>query len=105
MSRKPLTDMQKRYLWLMGSFPDRIMVQGRGYRTERTRYAVNLEGELVIFGYSNPAMWLENRGLIRKMQAPNSYTLTEDGEHEFQEMLARGDGLTLNRQIREVEAK
>ncbi len=56
MSERPLTDMQKRYLWLMGSFPDRIMVQGRGYRSEKTKYALNFEGELVIFGYSNPSM-------------------------------------------------
>jgi len=98
-----LTDMQKRYIWLMGSFPGKVMVQGRGYRTAKTMWRDDGE-ELVIFGYSNPPEWLERRGLIRSLQAPRTYTLTDAGEAEFKRMLARGDGLWINRQIREVHS-
>ena len=27
-----LTDMQKRYVWLAGSYPALLLMQGRGYR-------------------------------------------------------------------------
>lgn len=99
---KPLTDMQKKYLWLMGSYPDLIMVQGRGKRTPKLLYAIR-DDELIIFGYSQPPYWLENRGLIRKLQMPNAYDLTEDGEIRFKSMLAKGEGLWLNRGIRKVQ--
>lgn len=104
MMRRPLTkltDMQARYLWLMGSYPSLIMIQGRGYRTERLMYAIR-DDELIIFGYSNPAFWLSSRGLIKPLQAPNSYALTDEGTRVFTELVARGVGMKLNKQIREV---
>lgn len=98
-----LTDMQKRYVWLAGSYPALLLVQGRGYRTPQTMYRIDEEaGELTIFGYSNPCYFLEGRGIVRKGQAPHSYNLTEDGERLFQQLLVSGAGEAINRQIRQV---
>lgn len=98
---KRLTAMQRRYVWLAGSFPSLILVQGQGKRTRRTLYRVREdEGELVVFGYSYPPYLMGS--LLRKLQAPHSYVLTEEGERLFREMLASGAGLEINRQIREV---
>lgn len=97
-----LTDMQKRYLWLAGSFPDRVLVQGRGKRSPKLLYAINIPDEIVVFGYSNPMMWLVQRGLFRKLQANNTYTLTDEGEAEFRRLLASGAGLRLNPMLRET---
>lgn len=97
-----LTDMQKRYLWLAGSYPNRVLVQGRGRRSPRLLYALNIPEEVVVFGYSNPMMWLVQRGLFRALQAHNTYTLTEEGEAEFRRLLASGAGLRLNAQIKET---
>lgn len=99
-----LTDRQQQYLWLMGSYGDKIAVQGRGYRTQRLLYGIK-EDELVIFGYSNPLYWLEGRGLVRKLQNANAYVLTDDGERAFQELVVRGAGMTINRSIKEARVK
>lgn len=99
-----LTDRQQQYLWLMGSFADKIAVQGRGYRTKRLLYGVK-DDELVIFGYSNPLYWMEGRGLVRKLQNANAYVLTDDGERAFQQMLVRGAGLRINQNIKEARVK
>ena len=98
-----LTDMQKRYVWLAGSFPDRTLVQGRGKRSPKLLYALNVPEEIVVFGYSNPMLWLVQRGLFRGLQARNNYTLTEAGEKVFRDLLASGAGLRLNAQIRETQ--
>jgi len=97
-----LTKTQKRYIWLAGSFPKLVVVQGRGCRSARLKYAVDEDGQrLVIFGYSNPLMWLEGRGLFRKLQS-GAFTLTDLGEAAFRKMLIRGDGAELNEQISEA---
>jgi hypothetical protein len=98
-----LSEMQKRYIWLMGSYADRIMVQGRGKRSRRLLYAFHGDDELVLFGYSNPPMWLVTRGLIRALQAPRTYTLTDLGEAAFNKLLISGAGMKINREIKEVE--
>lgn len=98
--------MQKRYIWLAGSFPALAVVQGRGYRVPRTMFNVDADaGELTVFGYGDPLYFLVGRGLFRKMQAHGTYTLTETGEAAFQQMLVRGDGGWLNDEIREVRKK
>lgn len=98
-----LTKMQQRYIWLAGSFPSLVVVQGRGYRQPRTMYHVDQDaGEITIFGYSYPLYFLVRRGLFRRLQAPGAYTLTDQGETQFQQMLIRGDGGRLNDEIREV---
>lgn len=98
--------MQKRYIWLAGSFPSLIVIQGRGYRSQRTMYRLKHDdGELVIFGYSNPCFWLENRGIFRAGQAPHSYVLTDEGERLFRQLLASGAGMKINQQIREVNGR
>lgn len=96
-----LSDRQKQYIWLLGSFPDKIAVQGRGYRTSKLMWGIK-DDELVIFGYSDPFLWLKNRGLVRKLDNANAYVLTEAGERAFTDMHVRGAGLAINRQIREV---
>lgn len=99
-----LTDRQKQYIWLMGSFPKKIAVQGRGYRTDRLMYGIQ-DDELVIFGYSSPLFWLENRGLVRRLGNANAYVLTETGERAFKDLHVRGAGLSINRSIRKVTVK
>jgi hypothetical protein len=66
-------------------------------------YALS-DDELVIFGYSNPPYFMEIRGLMRRGQAPHSWVLTDAGEAEYQRMLANGDGLDINQEIRLVTA-
>lgn len=100
-----LTATQARYVWLAGAYPDRVLVQGRGKRSPRLLYAINRPGEIVVFGYGNPMMWLVNRGLFRGLQARNTYTLTEKGEAEFRRLLSAGAGLKLNKEIRETTAQ
>lgn len=99
-----LTERQQQYLWLIGSFPDKIAVQGRGYRTARLMYGFKGD-ELVIFGYSNPFLWLKNRGLVRKLDNGNAYVLTEDGSAAFRDLFIRGAGMSINRKIKEVQVK
>ena len=99
-----LSDMQRRYIWLAGSFHDRVLVQGRGRRSPKLLYAIHRPEELVVFGYSSPMLWLTRRGIFRPLQARNTYTLTEFGESIFARMVASGAGLKLNQQIRETEA-
>ncbi|MFZ5705700.1 MAG: hypothetical protein ACOY5R_10580 [Pseudomonadota bacterium] len=96
-----LTDRQKQYIWLLGSHPRKIAVQGRGYRAERLLWGTSGE-ELVLFGYSSPFLWLERRGLVRRLANADAYVLTEMGETVFRELLIAGAGLKINRQIREV---
>jgi hypothetical protein len=87
-----LTARQKQYIWLMGSFPEKVAVQGRGYRTSDLLYGFD-EDELVIFGYSDPFLWLENRGLIRKLaNHPKGRVLTDEGETVFGQLLLSGFG-------------
>lgn len=101
-----LTDRQKQYIWIAGSFPDRIVEQGRGYRTKRLMYALNKDDDtVVIFGYGTPLYWLVNRGLFRKLQARNTFTLTEEGEAVFRKLLATQAGMRINPLIREVRVK
>lgn len=99
-----LTDRQQQYLWLVGSYADKIAVQGRGYRTQRLMYGIR-DDELVIFGYSSPFYFLEGRGLVRKLDNANAYVLTDDGERAYREMLVRGAGMKINRSIKEVQVK
>lgn len=97
-----LSKRQKEYIWLAGSYPDKITVQGRGYRTARLKYGIK-DDELVIFGYSTPLLWLERRGLFRKLANANAYVLTDDGEQAFRELLLKGDGGDINQQLLEVQ--
>ena len=98
----PMTDMQKRYVWLAGSYPQLLLRQGRGYRTRQTKYAIDEDaGELVVFGYSNPLYFMEGRH-FRRSQAPHCYVLTDAGEYAFKHLLATGAGLKINHQIRET---
>lgn len=88
-----LSEMQKRYIWLMGSFPKLQMFQGQGIRLWRKTqgrlcYAVT-EDELFIFGYSNPPYFMVGKWLD-KGQAPNSYNLNKAGQDAFNAMLASG---------------
>lgn len=100
-----LTDRQKQYIWLMGSFPKYVAEQGRGYRTEKLLYGLDDDNErLYIFGYSTPFLWLTNRGLVRRLQNDTrGYVLTDEGEAQFTRLLAAGAGLEINRKIRQVE--
>lgn len=93
--RTALTDMQKRYIWLMGSYPQHVAEQGRGYRTKTLYYGFR-EDRLFIFGYSMPLYFLEGRGLTRELQDGRSHVLTEAGERAFQELLVSGFGLKAN---------
>lgn len=99
-----LTERQQQYIWLMGSFADKIAVQGRGYRTKRLLYGVK-DDELVIFGYSSPFYFLEGRGLVRKLQNANAYILTDEGDRAFRNLLVRGAGMMINRNIKEAPVK
>lgn len=97
--------MQKRYIWLAGSFPKLTVVQGNGYRTRRTKYAFDDErDELIIFGYGTPLFFLANRGLFRKLQS-GAYTLSDEGERQFRILLAKQEGGKINEQVEKVKAK
>ena len=89
-----LTARQKQYIWLMGSHPDKVAVQGRGYRTKDLNYGIDeADNELIIFGYSEPFLWLRNRGLVRRLaNHPKGHVLTEAGEAEFGKLLLSGFG-------------
>lgn len=103
MPKVRLTDRQKQYIWLVGSFPYLIAQQGHGYRTAQLLYAIDEEEQrLVIFGYSTPFLWLERRGLVRRINNADAYDLTDEGEQVFKLLVARQEGLSLNRQIRKV---
>lgn len=55
MVKTNLTAMQQAYIWLAGSYPDLIVVQGRGRRGKPLRYGFDhASGEIVIFGYGTP---------------------------------------------------
>lgn len=97
-----LTLRQRQYLWLAGSHPDKIVVQGKGYRTKELMYGIE-DDKLIIFGYSDPLFWLSNRGLVRKLGNARAYVLTDAGENAYRMLLVRGAGLELNRAIRQVE--
>lgn len=99
-----LTLMQKRYIWLAGSHPDKIVVQGRGKRTQKLLYALDGE-ELVLFGYSDPLQWLVERDLFSPLQAPNTFTLTGAGEDIFLRMQINGDAWTIRDQVEECRVK
>lgn len=88
-----LTLMQKRYIWLAGSYPDRVVEQGQGKRSKELYYALDDEdeGRLVIFGYSHPLYFMEGK-LFRKLQDGRSWALTEAGDKEFQKLLLEGFG-------------
>jgi hypothetical protein len=89
--------MQKRYIWLAGSFPDLVIAQGRGQRGPVTYYNLDHDNQvLTIFGYSNPLRWLAGRGLVRELQGHNKFTLSEAGEAAFRKLLLAGDGGALN---------
>lgn len=96
-----LTARQKQYIWLMGSHPDKIAVQGRGYRTGDLHYGFD-DDELVIFGYSEPFLWLRNRGLVRRLENHmKGHVLTELGEQVYGRLLLAGFGAAAP--IREVK--
>lgn len=96
-----LSARQRQYIWLMGSFPDKIAVQGRGYRTPELKYGTD-EDELVIFGYGEPFLWLRNRGLVRRLaNNPAGHVLTAEGERVFNQLLLNGFGLKAP--VREVK--
>jgi hypothetical protein len=98
---KNLSDRQRQYIWLMGSFPQKIAVQGRGYRNATLMYGFD-EDELVIFGYSSPFLWLDNRGLTRPIaNHPRGRVLTDEGEKVFQRLLL--DGYGARAPVREVK--
>lgn len=86
-----LTDMQRAYIWLAGSYG--TITQGRGKRTKRLLYGES-DGELFVFGYSTPAYFLEGRGLMKKMQAPSMYCLTDEGDRIFNTLQLHGYELT-----------
>ncbi|WP_226018669.1 hypothetical protein [Novosphingobium sp. FKTRR1] len=96
-----LSQRQREYIWLAGSYPDKIVVQGRGYRTAMLKYGVD-DDELVLFGYSTPLLWLQRRGLFRKLANANAYVLTEAGEEVFGTLLLSGAGAKLNEGLRQV---
>lgn len=101
-----LTPRQKQYIWIMGSFRSMVAVQGRGKRTPKLMYAVADEEQTVyIFGYSDPLYSLKHRGLVRCLQDNKSYVLTEEGEAVFNRLVYTQAGLTLNREIKEVQLK
>jgi hypothetical protein len=99
-----LTDMQRRYIWLAGSHPGRKIIQGRGERFAiTTLYGLHGNDEIVIWGFSDPARHLVGRGLFRKLDAPNTYAMTEVGRGLYLRMMADGEGVELNRQVRQVK--
>ena len=86
-----LTTMQKRYIWLAGSYPARTIEQGRGVRAgSRLKYALDGDDNLVVFGYSNPMYFLQGRDLFRPLQERNKFTLTGAGEMIFEQLHAAG---------------
>lgn len=86
-----LTKMQRRYVWLAGSFPHLTVAQGRGRRTIRTLYGIDESAsELHLFGYGTPLFFLSNKGLFKKLQDWRLYALTDNGEAEFRKLLAGG---------------
>lgn len=96
-----LTARQQQYIWLIGSHPGLIAVQGRGKRTQELLYGID-DGELVIFGYSDPFLWLDNRGLTRKVaNHPRGRVLTEAGEKVYGRLLLNGFGASAP--VREVK--
>lgn len=96
-----LTLMQKRYIWLAGSHPDKVVVQGRGKRSRKLLYGIEGD-ELVLFGYSNPMTWLVARDLFRPLQASNAFTLSGAGEDIFLRLQLDGEGLKITEVIEEV---
>lgn len=87
-----LTARQKQYIWLMGAHPDKIAIQGRGYRSPELRYGFDGD-ELVIFGYSEPFLWLRNRGLVRRLENNmKAHVLTDEGEAVYGKLLLAGFG-------------
>lgn len=95
MSVSGLTPRQKQYIWLIGSHPRMIAIQGRGYRSKELLYGTDdVSEELFIFGYSDPFLWLDNRGLTRRpANHPRGRVLTEEGERVFQKLKLGGFGL------------
>jgi hypothetical protein len=90
---KGLTIRQKQYIWIMGSHPDRIATQGRGRRVSDLLYGFYGDDEVVIFGYSEPFLWLDNRGLTRPLaNNRRARVLTDEGEKVFQRLLLSGFG-------------
>lgn len=99
-----LTEVQQCYVWLIGSYPNLVAKQGRGYRGRPIRYAVDGE-TLYLFGYSNPIYWLLNRGLVRKMQDASLYELTDAGREVFQRLLVSGFGFKAAKLLRKAKLK
>jgi hypothetical protein len=101
-----LSPMQKRYLLLAGMHEPAALVQGRGYRTKKTKYALPDGGdEIVVFGYQNPAEFMEQRGLLRKLQARHSYTLTDEGKKQFAALVLSGEAKEISREVELVKVK
>lgn len=100
-----LTDMQKAYIWLAGSYPKRVVVQGNGKRSPKLLYALHGEDEIVLFGYSNPAEFLVHRDLFMRLQARHTYDLTDMGRRVFERLLAAGAGLKINARVKETKVK
>src|SRR6478736_9717116 len=97
-----LSPMQKKYIWLAGSFPARVVEQGRGKRTRKLLYALDGDDTLVIFGYSSPLKWLVLRDLFRELQEPGKYVLTGAGEQVFEQL--RNPGM-ISTDFQEVQVK
>ena len=101
-----LSDMQKRYVWIMGSYPKYIAKQGKGYRDRVLKYVLDTDTSvLYLFGYSNPLYFLEGRTLVRKLENESAYVLTETGEAEFRKLVLCQAGLKINPTIKAVEFK
>jgi len=101
-----LTDMQKRYIWLAGSYTHAVVQQGHGVRGVPLYYAFSDDlRTLVLFGYSNPLYWLENRGLFKKLQDGRSYDLTEAGQKEYARLVAAGFGQRQGDSMKEAKLK
>lgn len=83
-----LTTMQKRYVWLAGSYA--LLHQGRGRRTAQFMYGVINGDEAVAFGYSYPPIFLCGRGVMKAGQARNTFHLTDAGERLFLELQLSG---------------
>lgn len=101
-----LSPMQKRYLLLAVMHEHMALVQGRGYRTKRTQYALPDGGnEIIVFGYQNPAMFLERRGLLRKLPALNAYGLTDEGRKEAAKMVLSHEAEAISKEVELVRVK
>ncbi len=100
-----LTDMQKRYIWLAGSYPQSVIQQGHGVRGLPLYFAFDEDRTLFLFGYSNPLYWLENRGLFKKLQDEKSYALTEEGERVFASMVLSDWGARHSETFKEAKLK